>query len=161
MDRDTLIIQNHNLIYSFAYKNNLEIDEYYGLLAISLIKAAERFKEEYGTKFSTFAYTIMKNAVLKEKLKRGKDSLAHSMTLDGFDEDVPLVEIIPNTEKSTFDVKLPKLLNEEERELLIYKLCGFTNKDIYKFMGMSPHKIADTMRNIRYKYNQENENLRE
>lgn len=161
MDRDKLIIDNHNLIYGYAIENHLDIEEYYGILAIGLVKAAERFDASYGSSFSTFAHKVMKNEVLRDSIKRSKDALCRTISLDGFaDDDVPLVEIIPNTNKSTFDVKFPKTLNEEEKELLIYRLCGFSNKDIYDFIGMSPHKIADTMRSIRYKYLHEKENNR-
>lgn len=158
MDRDKLIIENHNLIYSYAINNKLDIDEYYGILAIALVKAAEKFDQSYGYSFSTFAYKSMKNAVLSERIKRNKDALCHSMTLNGFtEEDVPLVEIIENTDESIFDVRLPKDLNNEEKELLIYRLCGFTNKDIEKLTGMYPAKIAKMMGMIRIKWKQEHE----
>ena len=158
IDRDKLIIENHNLIYSYAIKNHLDIDEYYDILAIALIKAAENYKPEYGTLFSTFAFRIMRNTIIHDNIKRSKDSLYYTISLDGFtDDDVPLVEIIPNTNKSTFDVKFPKTLNDEEKELLIYRLSGFTNKEIYEFAGMTPRKIADTMREIRNKFNEEKE----
>lgn len=156
MDRDKLIIDNHNLIYSYCIKHHLDIEEYYGILAIALVKSAEKFDESYGYSFLTFAYKSMKNAVLAEKIKRDRDALNHAFTLDGYEEEVPLVEIIPNKEENIFDVKLPKDLTEEEKELLIYRLCGFTNKDIHKMMGMYPAKIAKTMSMIRIKWEQEN-----
>ena len=138
--------------------NSLDIEDYYGLLAISLVDAADRFNPNYGTQFSTFAYKIMKNAVLRDKIKSNRDALTHTISLDGFcDDGVALVEIIPNENKSAFDIKLPQSLTSQEKDLLIYRLSGFTNKDIYSLTGMLPAKIADTMRIIRYKYLQENE----
>lgn len=161
MDRDKLIVDNHNLIYSYAIKNHLDIEEYYGILAIALIKAAENYKEDYGTSFTTFAFTIMRNSIIRDGKKRSRDSLYHSMSLDGFtDDDVPLVEIIPNEEKYNFEFNFPKTLTSDEKDLLIYRFCGFSNKDIYEFTGMSPQKIADSMREIRHKYKQEKENNR-
>lgn len=55
-----LVEDNHNLIYSLAYKKNINLDEFYGDLAIGLCKAALAFDENRG-KFSTLAYTSMYN----------------------------------------------------------------------------------------------------
>jgi RNA polymerase sigma factor (sigma-70 family) len=59
-----LVEKNHNLIYGFANKNKLNIDEYYGILAIGLCKAAKSYEESKG-EFSTFAYNCMKNELYK------------------------------------------------------------------------------------------------
>lgn len=39
-----LVEQNHNLIYAFLQKYHLTIEDYYGLAAIGLCKAAMTFK---------------------------------------------------------------------------------------------------------------------
>lgn len=155
MDRDKIIIDNHNLIYSYAIKNHLELDDWYDVLAIALVKAAENFNESFGYSFSTFAYKVMKNAVLREKMKFRKDCLAYTLTLDGFQEDVPIVEIIPNDDNNIFDVKLPKQLTEEEKEILIYKVCGFTNKDISQIIGVRKEKVSRIISGIRVKWKNE------
>ena len=53
---------NHNLIYSFAKKNGLDLEEYYGILAIGLCKAALSFDPDRGFLFSTYAYKSMQHA---------------------------------------------------------------------------------------------------
>lgn len=53
---------NHNLIYAFAKKNELDLEEYYDILAIGLCKAALSFDPDLGFSFSTYAYKSMKNA---------------------------------------------------------------------------------------------------
>lgn len=55
-----LVEENHNLIYGFANKMHLPLEEYYDLLAIGLCKAAQIFEEDKGA-FSTVAYCCMKN----------------------------------------------------------------------------------------------------
>lgn len=55
-----IIVENHNLIYEFAKHRNLDVDDYYGVLAIGLCNAAKVFDESKG-KFSTFAYKCMQN----------------------------------------------------------------------------------------------------
>ena len=57
-----LVEKNHNLIYGFANRHKLPIDEYYDILAIGLCKAAQKYNNGNGV-FSTFAYTCMKNVL--------------------------------------------------------------------------------------------------
>lgn len=55
-----IVSDNHNLIYSFANRNGVNLDDYYDVLAIGLCKAAMIYDETKG-KFSTLAYTAMNN----------------------------------------------------------------------------------------------------
>lgn len=48
MDKQTLATENHNLIYGYAHKYQLDLDEYYDLLAIALMEAVEMFDIEKG-----------------------------------------------------------------------------------------------------------------
>lgn len=74
--------ENHNLIYSFARKKNLDIDEFYDLLAIGLCKAAYYFKPNKG-KFSTIAYIRMQHEMynyyneLNMEKRIPKDKIVH------------------------------------------------------------------------------------
>lgn len=55
------VAQNHKLIYSFAIRHNIDIEEFYDLLAIALCMAAIGYDESMGC-FSTYAYASMKKA---------------------------------------------------------------------------------------------------
>lgn len=55
-----LVEQNHNLIYDFAKKKNLDIEDYYDILAIGLCKAASAYQKDKA-EFSTFAFCCMNN----------------------------------------------------------------------------------------------------
>lgn len=57
-----LIETNHDLIYWFANKFNLEINDYYDILAIGLCYAAKAY-DENKCEFSTFAFYCMRNEV--------------------------------------------------------------------------------------------------
>lgn len=52
------VAKHHNLIYSFASQRNTDLEEYYGLLAIALCRAAQSYDESKGA-FSTYAYVWM------------------------------------------------------------------------------------------------------
>ena len=57
---------NHNLIYSFMNLHNLNSEEYYDVLAISLCNAAITFDKDKGFTFSTYAFKCMQNEIFKE-----------------------------------------------------------------------------------------------
>ena len=158
MDTDKLIIDNHNMIYHFAIKYRLDIDEWYGVIATGLIKAARKFDATLGYTFSSFAYKIMRNEVLREKIKQDRDCLTHALTLDGYEDDTPLVEIIAGEEEPKYDIKLPKELTEEEKEILVYKACGFSNKEIASFMGIRKERVSRKMGTIRCKWQEAKDN---
>ena len=60
-EQQKLVTDNHNLIYSLANAKNIDLDEYYDVLAIGLCKAAITF-DETKSKFSTYVYACMYNS---------------------------------------------------------------------------------------------------
>lgn len=59
-EQQNLVVENHKLIYFYAHKMNLDLEEYYDLLAIGLCKAALTYEENKG-KFSGYACACMQN----------------------------------------------------------------------------------------------------
>ena len=53
--------KNHNLIYKFAKIKEADLEEFYGVLAIGLCKAARAYDASSGYKFSTLAFRCMDN----------------------------------------------------------------------------------------------------
>lgn len=53
--------KNHRLIYKFAKIKEADLEEFYGVLAIGLCKAARAYNASSGYKFSTLAYRCMDN----------------------------------------------------------------------------------------------------
>ena len=68
LDQQRIVSENHNLIYSLANKKNINLDEYYDVLAIGLCKAAMIYNENK-SKFSTLAFTCMLNEYRHELKK--------------------------------------------------------------------------------------------
>ena len=58
-EQQVLVEANHNLIYKYANSNNIDAEEFYGVLAIGLCKAASLFDASRGFQFSTLAYRCM------------------------------------------------------------------------------------------------------
>jgi RNA polymerase sigma factor (sigma-70 family) len=61
-EQQDLVTNNHNLIYAYCRKHNLDCDEWYCVLAESLCKAAMIYDSSV-SKFSTFAFFVMKRDV--------------------------------------------------------------------------------------------------
>ena len=67
-NQSKLVEQNHNLIYGFAKKYNLDIEEWYDILALALCKAALAFDDKKA-KFSTLYYLCASQMVEVERRK--------------------------------------------------------------------------------------------
>lgn len=59
-DEKELVEANHNLIYWYIRTHNLDVEEYYDILAIALCKAAIGYNEAK-SKFSTYANRCFEN----------------------------------------------------------------------------------------------------
>lgn len=63
-EQQQLVADNYRLIFAFANRKNINVEEYSDILSISLCKAATTFK---GTSaFSTYAFQIMENDLSNE-----------------------------------------------------------------------------------------------
>ena len=60
---------NHNLIYFVLDKYGWSVEDYYGLAAIALCKAAHNYDPERRTAFSTYSVRAIKNEILSDKRK--------------------------------------------------------------------------------------------
>ena len=147
-----MIINNHNLIYSFANSHHLDIDEYYDVLAIALIKAVDKYDSSLGFKFSTFAYKTMLGAVLNNIRDSKKDSLAHSISLDGNAEEENNLIDLCFVEEENRVVFHPTNLTDREKKVLHLYLKGYTQRSIAREVGTTQEKIANTMKIIIMKY---------
>jgi len=72
LEQQQFATENHNLIYSFLQKNNLEIDDWYGISAYGFCKAVRAYNKDKNVCFSTFAYKCMQNEILMEYRKNKK-----------------------------------------------------------------------------------------
>lgn len=156
-----LVTDNHNLIYSFANSKKLDLEEYYGVLALALCKAAQHFDKSKG-EFSTFAYICMTDEVINDirMNKRKRRTLPESFEIiyldaplcnksDDITSTVIVRDIIPSQEvnvdrnyegKETYKMLL-SLLNDKEYKIVQYKLMGLTNEQIARKMRCSAQNI--------------------
>jgi RNA polymerase sigma factor (sigma-70 family) len=162
---------NHNLIYKFVNSKNIPIEEYYGVLAIGLCRAAASYKEESGA-FSTFAFRCMENHLYNHWKK--------SQTKSAIPYDCVISYDAPRTENES--INLANLLSDEvlvdesvvsslmieyffdklsDKEASVLKrlLEGKTYREISEEMGCGKSNIGFIVNKIRdkwFKYNKAN-----
>ena len=166
--------ENHNLIYSFAKKLQLDLDEYYGVLATGLCKAALSYVDgEF--QFSTLAYACMLNAVKSYRRDRYTQrrilnemdilSLDEPILNNGDDQETTVGEIISDKsvdvqndcEANGLQQAFSDYLNGKEREILKYLLQGLIYKEIAEIMGGSKQNVGQYVQRIRRKWIEFNE----
>ena len=166
--------ENHNLIYSFAKKFQLNLDEYYGVLATGLCKAALSYVDDE-FQFSTFAYTCMLNVVKSYRRDRYAQrrilnemdtlSLDEPILNNGDDQETTVGEIIADKsvdvqndcEINGLQQAFSGCLNDKEREILKYLLQGLVYKEIAEIIGGSKQNVGYYVQRIRRKWVEFNE----
>lgn len=152
-----LVEDNHNLIYAILHKYNLPIDEFYGVAAIGLCKAAITFDVEKGYLFSTYACVVIKNE-LKLVFRRNASERAipfdkltyyQSVISDGDGKETELLDIIPDNTDIEADIianetikQVYGKLSERDRRVFDLLILGHGQKEIGNIVGYSQPYIS-------------------
>lgn len=137
-----IVTDNHGLIYGFLNKNNLDVEEYYGLCAIGLCKAVKSLNSQK-SKLGTYAYKCMENEI--------KQSIRSDFS-DKRKANINTVSIIKQTQNGTeyyitdnepdeknfeknsiFKMQILKkmhILSYPEKLIINRYIAGYTIKDI-------------------------------
>ena len=151
-----LAADNHNLIYSFLNKHNLNEEEYYDLAAIGLCKAAKYYKDDV-SKFSTYAFRCMINTVLNEMktknlARRIPEELvgSYNNTICGENgEEIEFIDILPCDIDFEKDVIAKAMIdncmrNLSEKNRLVFTLLldGYTHREIADIIGFHHSNVS-------------------
>ena len=162
-EQKELVTKNHDLIYAYAHKKNISIDEYYDVLAIGLCKAAKTFDKNKGM-FSTLAYRCMENELFmylneSQKLSAIPDNVVLSYEAlncsENFDNQNGIVDY-GSYRDMMCSVTLCELMNElncREKEIFKYLLKELTHYEIAEKLNCSRQNIDYHVNNIRNKAN--------
>jgi len=150
------IIENENLIYSVInkYSNYYDIDDLYQVAVIGMIKAYNNYKEEYNTKFTSYAYTYMfgeivkfinesknfkiskENRCLYKKINEAKTILTQKLMKEPSNYELSL--FLEIDEKIINDVvnanqivdSLDREITEDGKKVFLYDVVGEDNNNI-------------------------------
>ncbi|MBR5604241.1 MAG: sigma-70 family RNA polymerase sigma factor [Bacteroidales bacterium] len=163
-EQQELVEKNHNLIYEFAKKKNLVVDEYYGILAIGLCKAASAYDESRG-KFSTIAYCCMNNILNEHYRHISKQCaipedkiLSYDVQLGDEDIDGSYIDIIADdccVQDIVFNNIMTECimdkLNNNEKTVATYLINGLKQSEIAATIGCSRQNVGHYVQQIRKK----------
>ena len=158
--------ENHNLIYFFLKRRQLEVEEYYGIAADGYCRAVITYDADRG-KFSTYAMVCMQTAISREWQMRNRKSIIKPEVLFYYDATLPVEE-----SKETFldQISDPTQCCEEwvvaitqcesvlktmsAREVKIIKLIhhGHSQVQIAQWLGVSPSAVSQVKRRFIRKY---------
>lgn len=159
-----LVEKNHNLIYGFAHKYKLKVDEYYDILALALCQAAMQYCKDK-SQFPTFAYICMTNAI-RNYIKSENKNVIPLIYLDAdytdsTSDDENLLNVITNNnlqldievEGKQISQILFSMLSDKEKQIVIDRVNGLSEKQIAIKMGCTHQNIHDWIKRIRAKWN--------
>ena len=160
-EQKKLVEENHNLIYWFAKKYHVPIEEYYDVLAQGLCMAAYHY-DPSKCSFSTYAYLCMNTEMHVEYRKTLRKSEIPQGNIFHYENAWQLSDLIPTNEKTENKVidrisyenlisLLNDISNDKDKEVLNYILNGLTMREIAKIEGTSHQAIHNRMKKIREK----------
>ena len=160
-EQKKLVEENHNLIYWFAKKYHVPIEEYYDVLAQGLCMAAYHY-DPSKCSFSTYAYLCMNTEMHVEYRKTLRKSEIPQGNIFHYENAWQLSDLIPTNEKTENKVidkisyenlisLLNDILNDKDKEVLTHIVNGLTMREIAKIEGTSHQAIHNRMKKIRDK----------
>lgn len=143
-EQQDLVTKNHNLIYWFAQKQNLDIDSYYDILANGLIKAAQKYDCNKGG-FSTYAFYCMKSELFNyNRSQNVKFKFNESLV---YDPEIA-IKIVDKIRYEEF----VSTLSKKEKIVLQSVLDGYSLNEISEQMSSSRKSASKSIERIRCKF---------
>lgn len=144
--------ENHNLIYGFLHKRKLDIDEWYGDMAVAFVEAVGMWNPSRGT-LSTFAFIVMGShhaRILQADRYLKRKALVQSLDAPLTDDtDSTLGEVLPDSVSVEDDaVFLAHLetanaqLTDRQRKIIKLVAAGCDQSDIAARLGTSQPQVS-------------------
>ena len=142
-EQKLMVEQNHNLIYWYISLSNLDIDEWYDLLAIELCYAVQKYDPERGSLGNYFKLRA-DDMVYKEYRKRLTQK--RKMSEVQLNENLESDEFVDDLESELDNMDW---VNDENREILKLRLQGFSQNEIAEKIGLSQSFVSKELKRIK------------
>lgn len=136
--------ENHNLIYWVAHSKGLNLEEWYGLLALELCMTIQGYDDEKGS-LSNYYKIRCDNLVMKEYKKANRQKRVHNGIFQIESE-------YPVTDDLDYNINLSELMESEHADVIKLKMDGYTQNEIAKILGISQSKVSKIMKRVRKRY---------
>ncbi len=163
--REKLIKHNLRLVAHIVkkYSSAGEADDLLSVGSIGLIKGVENFEYGKGSQLATYVARCVENEILMyiraNKKHRAVSSLNEPVGTDKDGNEITLMEILPSSEESPYDMVESKIMSKkalnllkrtlDEREYKIIKMrygvCGseaYTQLEVAKMLGISRSYVS-------------------
>lgn len=133
LTKEKLILDNINLIYMVLKKYNLynQLDEYYDIGMIGLVKGANTYSGDKGYKASTYLTSCITNEILAYKRKQsmqkrgnGKQDISIYTQINDNGKELYLLDIIPSKENIEDNI-----IKKERLELIYKEIFKLSERD--------------------------------
>lgn len=158
-----LVEENYKLIYKYASRHNLDLEEYSGLLSIGLCEAAMIYDLEK-SEFSTLAYKCMGNKVSNYKRKMRTAKYMRDEYVSSYDalvddygdgdklKDAKLMSPENIEMDYMFRIKFQKeydKLKDKAKNIIYLRYIGHTNNEVAEIMGMKASTVSMAVKKFR------------
>ena len=146
-----MVEDNEKLIYWYAHLKNLDLDEWYGLLAIELCKTVRKYNPTRGglANYYKLRSDIMVYRQLQQKFRNGEveeydvDETQHGEISDLYEAvDVDTV----------FHAKLGELSSDLHRDVILLKAEGYTQKEIAELLDLTQGGVSWIIKKVREQF---------
>lgn len=163
-DQSNLVEDNHSLIYGYARDYGLDIDEWYGALAIELCNAAavhDVYKGSLSTLFYRMATNMMNSYYRSEGAFKRQDGGMLSLDYEHYSDDgspVTLEDLIqPVGTESVEDMlileeKVDNLLEGEYGDIIQLRMDGYSQEEIGRQLGMTQQNVSLVLQELREEF---------
>lgn len=170
---DYFITQNHNLIYSFLRQHNLNIEDYYDIAAIGLVRAAQTFQEEKGNKFSSYAYFVMWNEIKNEWRKNSaqhretqKYLVSYNQNIKNNSEDGKIIflDCLPDKNcdienetviKTVIENFVENIKNPNHKKIFYMHISGYKQREIAEEINQTQSNVNRIIKDLLQKLRKE------
>lgn len=149
-EQEHLIVDNHNLIYGYMNKHHMyedDVEDWYGLCAIGLCKAALIYTSKKGAEFSTLAFVCMRNTCNKSRKRAYNESLQDVTNIvdrNAFEQICPDLSYDPYIDKE-LKIYVENMLTrykDKAQQMIRMKLYqGLTFEQIGKIFNCSKQNV--------------------
>ena len=140
-EEQNIVEDNHNLIFGVANKYRLDLEEWYGLLAIELCNTVHKYKPNKGS-LSTYYYIRVKGLMSKEYHKTKASKRDHKK--GGY---------IEGSHGDSFDLdketELKLWIEQQDNEILNLKYEGYNQNEIAEILGITQSNVSRTLKKLR------------
>lgn len=161
-----LAAKHHNLIYRFAQIKEADLEEFYGVFAIGLCKAARIYDASLGYKFSTLAFHSMNNEYnyywrheLNSSHIPSNSIISYNTMIDPENGDAEFLGIITNRLDSclldTGRIEVIEFFNSLDtiqRIVLNGLMDGYKETEIAEYIGCTRSNVSRVKRMIMRKW---------